>query len=59
MNEPKTIAVSEVLSAVADADDFIRAKHSSDAIVGYLWATLAGLAEKCGQPRPNAPWEDA
>lgn len=55
-----TIQVSEVLLAAREAHDFVRQNESMPEVcVGYLWATLAGLVEKCGEPRPNSPWEQS
>lgn len=58
--KPRTVPVSVIRDDINGALDTIRKTHLSDPhfCIGYMWATLAGLLEKCGEPKPIAPWRD-
>lgn len=58
--KPRTIPIAVIREDIDSAMETIRKTYRSDPhfCIGYMWATLAGLLEKCGEPKPVAPWKD-
>jgi len=56
--KPRSVSTAIVVAEIRAAMPTIRDMYQKEPhfCVGYMWATLALLMEKCGEPRPEAPW---